>query len=742
MEPRLQSTTFPPRTAGSWLREAFDSSLDGVVVLTLDGRLVDANATFARLVGRSSDALRGLPLTSLTPIDERRGARQGLDELLLGTTGLLSKAGRHTQPGARVGGLLGMAPEHDEERQLLDADGRAIPVLWRVRPVLNERGEPSHVVALVRDLRGRRDIEHRLAASEARYASLFHFSGDAILIHDADGGLVDANRRAVDLLGYSAVELQRLRLGDLVQSAWRGTLREALDTLGAGARATDSRDTPVAPNIASADPSLRLELELVKRSGEIFTVELAMQRFHTGNGHAPSAHGPHLQAHIRDLTEKRHAEQRLHRASFHDPVTGLPNRSHLLDRLQLAIDRAGRRPDSRFALLAIGVDRIDLLADGLGHVAGETLMRRLAERLRAVAPDDAPARVGDGLFAILLHAIRGVIDARQLAEDISRRLQSPFRIGGRDVYLGVTVGIVTGDGGYERAEDCLRDADIALADARRGRTGGHRVFDPEMHDRLVDRLDLEHGLRSALEADEMVAFYQPIVDLATGRIDELEALVRWRHPRRGLLLPDAFLPLADELDLDGVIDDRMLHIACRQMVAWRDALGDRAPRRIAVNVASRRFAELELVSRVRHALDDSGLEADALRLEVTEGAMIEETDTAVAVLGQLLELGVRVSLDDFGTGYSSLGYLHRFPVDTLKIDRSFVSGPSEDSPVLQAAVALGHELGKEVVAEGVETEHDLERVRRLGCEHAQGWLFARPLPADDATALLRSAPRW
>lgn len=441
-----------------------------------------------------------------------------------------------------------------------------------------------------------------------------------------------------------------------------------------------------------------------------------------------------------DLTHRRHLERELLRTAFYDAVTGEPNRGLLTHRLDLALDRAGEGGDG-VALLAVELDRLQLVADGLGRAAAESLLCAAAERLHGCVPAGAlVAHVAADQFAVLVEGCRGTREAGRIAAAVRGALSAPFALAGGEVFTGASIGIVVG-GDYASAEDALRDAALAMVRAREAGDGHPQLFDPAMHAEAMARLRLETDLRRALERGEMRVHYQPIVALETGRIAGFEALARWEHPERGLLLPDEFVPLAEETGLILPIGLWVLDEACRALRDWRRLPGG-ADLTMSVNLCARQFAQPDLVGRVAAALEETGVSSAALALEITEGALLQHSTAVAGTLAGLKALGVQLHVDDFGTGYSSLSYLHRLPLDALKIDRSFVLAEGGNLPMVRAIVAMAHALGVAVVTEGIESAPVLRELRALRCEYGQGYLFSRPVPATEARGLWDALPRW
>jgi diguanylate cyclase (GGDEF)-like protein len=442
----------------------------------------------------------------------------------------------------------------------------------------------------------------------------------------------------------------------------------------------------------------------------------------------------------RDLDQRHSAEERLARQALYDAVTGLPNRVLLMDRVRHAL-ASGRVGDAApIAMLIIDLDRFKVINESLGHSTGDLLLGAVADRLQgSLRPGDTVARFMGDEYGILLDQVTGPEEALIVAERVEGLLAAPFRLGGRDVFITASIGIAVGRPGASDAEDLLRDADIALNWVKARSTVRHAIFEPSMRADTVGRLDIENDLRQAVERNELRVFYQPVVDLTTDRITGFEALVRWQHPVRGLIPPMSFIPLAEETGLILPIGNWVLETACRQARAWHDEWPSEAPLTMSVNLSARQFAQPDLVDQVAAILESTGLPASALKLEITESVVMDESETGINALRALRALGCRLALDDFGTGYSSLSYLKSLPLDTIKIDRSFVAGLADDDanlPIVQAVIALAHGLGIDVTAEGIETAEQLASLRSLACDHGQGFLYARPLPATDLVRLL------
>jgi diguanylate cyclase (GGDEF)-like protein/PAS domain S-box-containing protein len=454
-----------------------------------------------------------------------------------------------------------------------------------------------------------------------------------------------------------------------------------------------------------------------------------------------------------DITDRHRFEEQLRHDALHDSLTGLANRTLLIERLSQAIERSKRSGQFRFAVLFLDLDQFKVVNDSLGHSTGDRLLIALARRLETcIKAGDTIARLGGDEFVILSEAIHSPSDAIGLADRIHQQLQLPFDLDGREVFTTVSIGITLSDTGGDRPEDLLRNADTAMYRAKSQGRARHALFDTEMHARVVALLQLETDLRRALTINSTAAslpefqlHYQPIVSLQTGAIVGFEALIRWQHPTRGFISPAEFIPVAEDTGLIVPLGRWILSESCCQLQVWQQATADRSLS-ISVNLSPKQFTQLNLIEQVQQILRQRELEHHSLKLnlklEITESAIMENPDAAIQMLNQLKALGVTLLMDDFGTGYSSLSYLHRFPFDTVKIDRSFVNrlgSGSDSSAIVKAIVTLAHSLGMTVVAEGVETANQMMHLRALGAEYGQGYFFAAPLTSGAAQQLITSA---
>ncbi len=447
---------------------------------------------------------------------------------------------------------------------------------------------------------------------------------------------------------------------------------------------------------------------------------------------------------LTDITGRKNAEEQIMHDAFHDALTGLPNRALFIDRLGQSLARAERKTGYHFAVLFLDLDRFKVVNESLSHTIGDRLLVELAERVNAcLRPADSAARLGGDEFAILLEEIQDAHDAVGFAERLNKALKEPFRLQGNDVFTSASIGIALGSPAYERPEDILRDADTAMYRAKALGRARHAVFDSSMHTRAVALLQLETDLRRALEHGDFRVYYQPIVSLKTGKTAGFEALIRWIHPKRGIVMPAEFIPLAEETGLIIPMGRWVLQEACRQLRAWQTRHSRTVPLMISVNLSALQFLRPELIAQVDLLLRETGLEGSDLKLEITESVIMEHAEYAMDMLKQIKAQNIRLCIDDFGTGYSSMSYLRQYPIDTVKIDKSFttrIDTDPESLEIVKTVVTMAHNLGKDIIAEGVETREQLATIKALKCEYAQGFFFSKAVDNQAAESLI--AWRW
>ena len=445
-------------------------------------------------------------------------------------------------------------------------------------------------------------------------------------------------------------------------------------------------------------------------------------------------------------TQLQESKDHFRHAAFHDALTNLPNRALLAENLKFVMERAKNHEDYQFAVLFLDLDRFKNVNDSLGHTIGDQLLIAMARRLESCIREvDMVARLGGDEFAILLDGISNATEATNMARRIQEKLSSPFNLSGHEVFTTTSIGIALSSTGYDYPENMLRDADTAMYRAKAQGKACYEVFDKGMHTHAVYLLKMENDLRRALDREEFRVYYQPIVSLDNGHLAGFEALIRWQHPERGFVNPSDFIPLAEETGLIVPIGLWILKKSCQQLCQWQWQSAANRHLFMSVNLSSKQVAQPDLVNQIRGILDETHVEAKYLKLEITESAVMDNADLAARLLKRLKALGVQLSIDDFGTGYSSLGYLHRFPVNTLKIDRSFIGRigeAAENIEIVRTIVSLADNMGMEVVAEGVETLSQLSQLRKLNCQYGQGYLFSRPVDAETVTTLLSKKPHW
>jgi diguanylate cyclase (GGDEF)-like protein/PAS domain S-box-containing protein len=604
------------------------------------------------------------------------------------------------------------------EARLTGADDRWVELTGRA---LDFGGRPTSLVTAF-DVTERRRAEEAMRESERRMRDILETVQLVAVLLDREGIITYCNPFFLELVGYEEE--------DVIGREWFATFVPEDDR--------DSGRATLRDRLQLGAVAAHEETTIVTRHGDRRVVAWSntVLRDWTGEVSGTASIGA-------DVTDRRRAEEQLQHDAFHDALTGLPNRALFIDRLQAALARlqgamARGQKKGMFAVVFLDVDRFKLVNDSLGHSVGDRLLVELSTALKvAVRPGDTVARLGGDEFTILLEDMENREEAIAVAERIQSVLREPLTIAGHEVFATVSMGIALSAPSYRRAEDLLRDADTAMYHAKAHGKSRHQVFDSSMHARARKLLQLEHDLRRAIDRREFRVHYQPIVRVDDRRISGFEALVRWQHPERGMVGPSEFIHLAEETNLIVPLGRAVLEEACHQAAAWQLASGEELF--VSVNLSVKQISQPDLVEQVDGVLRQSGLPARLLKLEVTESMVMENTDGAVALLRRLKALGVHIAIDDFGTGYSSLSYLLRLPADTLKIDRSFVSGSGDagrNVSIVRTVVGLAGSLGLDVVAEGVETEEQRALLAELGCPLAQGYLFSPAVEGDVAKDLV------
>jgi diguanylate cyclase (GGDEF)-like protein/PAS domain S-box-containing protein len=555
-------------------------------------------------------------------------------------------------------------------------------------------------------------------AGTNQFNTAFEYAAIGMAVISSKGQLLWVNRSLCVFLGYGESELMYSSLKAVTHK----------DDLGPALAGLKSM-------LRQQSDFLQMEVRHHRRGGEQVWALWNVARFRDAQDDET-----YLVLQLQDITERKQSEERLRHDAFHDPLTGLPNRTLFADHVKLTIARAKRVASSRFAVLFCDLDRFKVINDSLGHVAGDLLLVEVARRLEScLRQGDTVARVGGDEFTILLDDLAEDREAVQVAERIQQEVSAPITLSGREVFTTMSIGIATGSGSYSDPEDILRDADTAMYRAKSLGKARHVVFDHSMHASAVNLLQIETDLRKALDKEQFFLLYQPIVSLDNFKLCGFEALVRWHHPERGLISPLDFISIAEDTGQIIGIGEWVLHEACRQMREWQESYPQASPIFMSVNLSAKQFNHALLIGQIDNVLRRTGLNPRQLKLEITEGAVMDNIDAATEMLRALRDLGVQLAIDDFGTGYSSLSYLHRFPIDTLKIDRSFVTRMAnnpENVEIVRTIIMLAQVLGMDVVAEGVETREQLKILRDLKCEYGQGYYFSRPSSPADAEKII------
>jgi len=566
-------------------------------------------------------------------------------------------------------------------------------------------------VSLTRDLEAN-VVEVR--ASEQRFEALVQHSSDVVTVMDRDGVIGYQSESVHRVFGHAAADLRGHSFTELMSDEQAALFTQA-----------------VARMVETPGEALVIEVQLRHADGHVGDTEIAI----TNLLDDPTVGGVVLNS--RDIGERKALERELVHQARHDSLTTLANRALFQERVNESLRREDG--DTPGAVLFLDLDGFKEINDSFGHANGDVLLTLVAQRLRScVRPRDMVARLGGDEFAILIEDSSGLVDAHALATRILASFANPFALDGREVFVNASIGIASAEQTTEESDQLLRNADLAMYRAKAAGGGTIEHYNPALHSQLLERMQFEDDLRRALGRGELRLFYQPIMDLATNEPVGFEALVRWQHPTAGLITPDRFIGIAERTGLIQPLGRWVLFEACRDAMIWRNRHPQYAELGVSVNLSARQFQNDDLVDDVINALSESGLPPHCLELEMTESVLFEHTEENIAQLTRLKELGVRLAIDDFGTGYSSLAYLHRFSVDVLKIDRTFIAQLTQtgDTELVRSILQIGHSLHMVTIAEGIETDEQSQLVTQMGCELGQGYLFARPLPAADVDGWL------
>jgi diguanylate cyclase (GGDEF)-like protein/PAS domain S-box-containing protein len=675
-------------------RALFEQVHDAIYITTRDGSILDINRSAHELFGYTREEMLGLNVRAIYVNEEARAQFQAVVE--------------------NAGSV------RDYEVEFRHKDGSSIHALLTSTVRRDQSGQIMGYHGIIHDITGRKKVEQALRESEERYALAVRGASDGIWDWDILKNRVYVSPRWQAMLGLPEVEtildpnewLQRIHPDDCA------ALLEQVEAHRQG-----------------SVPHLEHEYRLRHENNSYLWVLTRGITVRDGNGVPYRMAGS-----LTDITERKATEARLLHDAFHDPLTGLANRALFMDRLGRLVERGRRRTDELFAVLFLDLDRFKLVNDSFGHLVGDQLLTRVARRLETcIRPEDTVARLGGDEFAILLADIGHVGDATRIADRIGHELEPPFQVGEHQVATTASIGIAVSSSGYERPDDLLRDADIALYRAKAMGRGCHKVFDMTIHAQAVARLELEADLRRALQENELQIAFQPIVTLDSGKITGFEALLRWDHPTQGLLLPHNFISIANDTGLIVPIGAWVLRQACAQLQRWGELYPNGTELVIHINLSGKQFAHPALLPEVQGAIQETGVRPGSLIIELTESVLMEDAVAAIDICHQLKDLGLQLCIDNFGTGYSSLNYLHRFPTDALKIDRSFITRIGNNNgnlELVQTVITLANNLGMRIIAEGIETPEQLTQLRALGCKLGQGYLFSQPLEADAVESLL------
>jgi len=673
-----------------------DQVSEGIVMLEGSSKLIrEANPAFAALLGYDPERLPGLPLYDLTT--------QSPLELDTDFSGLLDT-------GARTIG----------ERRYLRSDGSLVDVEVSASRIIY--GGRDVLAVVLRDITARKKAEAALRESEQRYQLATQGANDGLWDWDLTTNEVYFSSRWKSMLGYSDEQINGS------PDSWFTLVHpEDLEQLR----------TQLDAHLKGGTEHFQSEHRMLHSAGS-YRWMLSRGMAVWGEDHQPTR----IAGSQTDITERKQVENQFRHDAFHDALTGLPNRALFLDRLGQAVERSKRRPDFLFALLFLDFDRFKVINDSLGHTTGDQLLiagaRRLEGCLRTM---DTIARLGGDEFVILLEYIESPRDAIHVAERIQETLRPAFHIEGHDIFISASTGIVLSTIGYDRAEDVLRDADIAMYRSKALGRSRYELFNTSLRSMAVARLEMETQMRRSLEQSEFSLYYQPIISLKDNRIVGFETLLRWLHPTLGAIPPQEFVPIAEETGLIVPIGNWVMREACRQMREWQIKYPHLGPLMINVNMSGKQFTQPDLPEEIQAILTATGLDISSLRFEITESVMLEALESTTNLLNRLKNMGAQLEIDDFGTGYSSLSYLQQLPINAIKIDRSFICKMNVDGSnygIVQAIIAMVHNLGLQVIAEGVESAEQLNQLKALGCDCAQGYLFHRPMSSSNLEVLLSS----
>jgi diguanylate cyclase (GGDEF)-like protein/PAS domain S-box-containing protein len=559
-----------------------------------------------------------------------------------------------------------------------------------------------------------------LRESEMKYRTIFENTGTATIIIENDTTISLANSEFANLAGFDKNEIEHLK-------SWLNFIDEKTQR-----KIRNGEELSVPPEYNSTAP--HFECTFLDKNGEPKDMLCSLADIPGSEKSVVS---------LADITELKEAERQIYHQAFHDTLTNLPNRALFMEHLSMALKRAKRRDNYYFAVLYLDIDRFKLVNDSLGHSVGDRLIAAFANRLQESLRDlDILARFGGDEFVILLEDIENSEYASGVADRLQQELKRPFNVEGKEVFAPASFGVVLNTRDYDDPEGIIRDADAAMYHAKENGKAQYKIFDKTLHKKALHLLERETDLRKAVNRDEFENHYQPIVDLQTASLVGFEALIRWNHPQLGLIYPGSFISIAEETGLIVPITKLIAQRACADLCRWQNKLKDELKLTMNINISSKHFLSPTLLDDIKDILYQTGMPPDQLKLEITETALMEDADETIRLVHRLKELGLHLVIDDFGTGYSSLSYLQRLPIDTLKVDRSFVSQiqsePDGNRNIVEAIISLAHRLKMRVVAEGVETEEQFAILLEMNCQYGQGYLFSKPLSKSQIDKLIHS----
>jgi diguanylate cyclase (GGDEF)-like protein/PAS domain S-box-containing protein len=670
-----------------------DAVGESVIALDLEGRVLYWNTAAAEMYGWSSEEAMGRRLREMVVPEGLRGRAEDIAAQL--------REGRN------------WTGEFVVRRR----DGTTFPVEGTDTPIFGEDGDLVGVIGVLRDITERKRTEAALREAEERFRRSFDDAAIGMALVAPDGRFLRTNLALCEILGYPEEDLLGKTFQDITHPDDVERDRDHLRKMLAG----DVR-------------TYQVEKRYFHKDGHVVWVLLSVSLVHDEGGEPL-----YFVSQIQDASKRKAMEEWLQHQALYDALTNLPNRKLFLDRLGHALTRMERRRSRRVAVLFMDLDNFKVVNDSLGHEVGDLLLSAVAERLKGrLRSEDTLARFGGDEFVVLLENVDDPKEPVRVAERIIDELRDPFVLDGRQLYVEVSIGIALGEDRTKDSDELLRDADTAMYRAK-DQGSCYSVFDPAMYERAIYRLEAESDLRRAIEREEFVVHYQPVVNLQTGELWGMEALVRWNHPERGLLSPDEFVPVAEESGLVIPMGEQVFKEACLRAKGWQEVHPRTPPLVMSVNLSARQLSRWDLAETVARILGETGLGGSRITVDVTETAYVRALAGNTVALDSLREMGVRISIDDFGTDYSSLSYLKRLPADALKIDKSFVKGLGEDAKdtaIVQMIIELAHTFGMEVIGEGVETEEQVALLEKMGCDFAQGHLFSQPLSPEAASEFL------